>query len=508
MMQGLAGAISKALMDIGTKPSGPTVDWQSPTTRPNQPPSAQMPRVVSRDLTSDRPTSLPLSHRLSLMDEHVVVQLGFRTRPVRDGGGKPSAGRLVPPLRKATDIASMGSQIVNLTSEIHQAVQMPISCGEKSHPFSEALLTQIRQCLGSTNEDKVADNQPFFLTLISRLAKQAGDPDWEYFFAVQKGVPLGVDEPTLTSPGVWPTKEELSGSQEEWEELPTPVGRRNYDSAEVFADSIKETFLEEKEMGLVEGPFTKQEAARRCGCQPSELCPGPMAAIDEGDKVRTIYDGSFGGANAHIQKNSAEKTTAPTVMDCGIHWLRAAGSLAPAGDPDPNQGAPAAGVDPLEKGSVWHWPTKETTFLLLKADVSKAHRRIKILPPGWKYQVAQIDQQWWVNKVGTYGVASAQLYWGRMAALLLRILYALFPEVDWGFVFVDDFCWILRANNASWLTPAVLGVLLALGTPLSWKKTVLSEIVHVAGVRHQPVRTICPNGQRQTCGSLGAVEGN
>jgi len=68
------------------------------------------------------------------------------------------------------------------------------------------------------------------------------------------------------------------------------------------------------------------------------------------------------------------------------------------------------------------------------------------------------------------------LYWGRLAALLLRILYALFPEVDWGFVFVDDFCWILRSTNASWLTPALLGVLLALGTPLSWKKTVLSEI--------------------------------
>ena len=132
--------------------------------------------------------------------------------------------------------------------------------------------------------------------------------------------------------------------------------------------------------------------------------------------------------------------------------------------------------DPMSKGSVWHWPNKDSTFLLLKADVSKAHRRIKILRSGWKYQVAQIDQQWWVNKVGTYGVASAQLYWGRMAALLLRILYALFPEVDWGFVFVDDFCWVLRASNASWLTPALLGVLLALGTPLSWKKTVLSEI--------------------------------
>ena len=253
---------------------------------------------------------------------------------------------------------------------------------------------------------------------------------------------------------------------------------QKYDSAEAFSDSIKETFVEEKAMGLVEGPFTKQEAAKICGCLPRELCPGPMAAIDEGDKIRTIYDGSFGGANAHIQQNSTEKTTAPTVMDCvhGIHWLRAASEASTSGNAPQGQGATADGVDPMSKGSVWHWPNKDSTFLLLKADVSRAHRRIKILRSGWKYQVAQIDQQWWVNKVGTYGVASAQLYWGRMAALLLRILYALFPEVDWGFVFVDDFCWVLRASNASWLRPALLGVLLAVGTPLSWKKTVLSEI--------------------------------
>ena len=310
--------------------------------------------------------------------------------------------------------------------------------------------------------------------MISKLAKTSGDPDWKYPLTLQEGVPIGVDEPTLTSPGVWPTKEELKGVPEYWEELPSPTGRHNYDSAEVFSDSIKETFMEEKEMGLVEGPFTKQEAANRCGCLPRDLCPGPMAAIDEGDRIRTIYDGSFGGANAHIEQNRTEKTTATRVMDCV--WIRAAGDAADSGTAPSAHGATAGGVDPMSKGSVWHWPKKDSTFLLLKADVSKAHRRIKILKSGWKYQVAQIDQQWWINKVGTYGVASAQLYWGRMAALLLRILYSLFPEVDWGFVFVDDFCWILRASNASWLTPALLGVLLALGTPLSWKKTVLFEI--------------------------------
>ena len=65
-----------------------------------------------------------------------------------------------------------------------------------------------------------------------------------------------------------------------------------------------------------------------------------------------------------------------------------------------------------------------------------------------------------------------------LAALLLRrsIIYYVFPHLDWDFVSVDDFRWILRASNEQWLTPAVLAVLLVLGIPLSWGKTVLSEI--------------------------------
>ena len=136
---------------------------------------------------------------------------------------------------------------------------MSISCGEKNHPFSDVALRNIRQCLGATPEDGIAEGQPFFLTLISTLAKESGDPDWKYPLTLQEGVPIGVDEPTLTSPGVWPTKEELRGSPDDWEDLPSPTGRHNYDSAEAFSDSIKETFIEEKAMGLVEGPFTRKQ---------------------------------------------------------------------------------------------------------------------------------------------------------------------------------------------------------------------------------------------------------
>ena len=135
MMLGLAGAISKKLLDIGTFSSKPTISWDAST--------STNPRVVHRDPTSDRPSSLPLAHRVSLMDENLVVQLGFRTRPLRDGGGKPSPGRLPPPLRSTSSLAQLGAKIQHLTDPLSQAVRMSISCGEKHHPFPDSLLHQI-----------------------------------------------------------------------------------------------------------------------------------------------------------------------------------------------------------------------------------------------------------------------------------------------------------------------------------------------------------------------------
>ena len=64
-------------------------------------------------------------------------------------------------------------------------------------------------------------------------------------------------------------------------------------------------------MGMVDGPLTKVEAAACCGCNMEDLCPGPLAGIDEGDKIRTIYDGSVGGANDTIRNQTVERTTAP-----------------------------------------------------------------------------------------------------------------------------------------------------------------------------------------------------
>ena len=164
------------------------------------------------------------------------------------------------------------------------------------------------------------------------------------------------------------------------EDLLLPMGRENDSSAKDFAAQVRQTFVEDVDLGMVEGPLTQAEAACRCECAPEELCPGPLAASDEGDKIRTIYDGSWGQANSHIQQNTVEKTTAPTIMDCvqAIHWLNTTKEK-------PTR-AVAPGTD-LE----WPPPHKQTTWAILKADVSKAHRRIKVTPDGWRFQVAQLE---------------------------------------------------------------------------------------------------------------------
>ena len=85
----------------------------------------------------------------------------------------------------------------------------------------------------------------------------------------------------------------------------------------------------------------------------------------------------------------------------------------------------------------------------------------------------------WINMVGTYGVASAQFYWGRMAGLILRILYNLGPEIfditcwKWLFIYVDDLLAFFHLA-VLWEEATVLLVFLeVIGAPINYKKVFL-----------------------------------
>jgi hypothetical protein len=264
--------------------------------------------------------------------------------------------------------------------------------GESAH---RELLEDIRGILGAKPGLDPAEDQPLYLGPHSRPTDLA------------HGVPLGATAPPLKSPGIWPLKSELKGADFMHQDLDEPVGRSNYSSVNDFASQVRATFMEEVHLGMVEGPVTKQQAAARCQCLPEDLCPGPLAAIDEGDKnVRNIYDGSVGGANHHIQNQTLERTTAPTVLHCvrALHWLQEARGSQPTS---------ASGLEGWDQHTtLWQWPQDRQQWILLKADVAKAHRRVKILPQDWRHQMAELQGEWWVNKfnkVCTYGKCTAVL---------------------------------------------------------------------------------------------------
>ena len=283
----IAGAAAIATLRAGAK---------GENTSPDEPTAAHLE-------ASDRPTVVP----------RAGVGPAWPSSPVESGvqdetcpGRRRQTQRLPPSRRPRSFFLELWEQRSWHSPRIgSNPWKLSLSCGKKQHPFPESLLSQVREVLGSSPEEIPPSGQPLYLQLLCSLATKSGDPDHDFPTMLANGV-------TLTSPGVWPLKSELSGEHPAPEDLATPTGRANYSSAKDFASHIRKMFVEEEAMDMVIGPLTTTQAAEHCHCSEEDLCPGPLAAIDEGGKIRTIYDGSFGGANKRIQNNTTERTTAPT----------------------------------------------------------------------------------------------------------------------------------------------------------------------------------------------------
>ena len=401
----------------------------------------------------------------------VQVTIGHRRRPIRDGGGKPSQGRSHPLNRPKQLLKPIGQALAAyaaMTQSVEAATTTTLQGHCKDSPYQplHTLHAQSIICDHLHHDDlSVPTGQPFHLPLMEALARACQDPDCDYPNYVSQGVPLGVDEPLPLSPGIWPTIEELRANQdsnyneEHEEDLDPPTQVPNYPSAEEHIEAIRQTYLEEVPLGMTIGPLTQTQAATICLCEPDQLCPGALAGKPEGrylDKLRTIHDATINGVNKWIRRNQREKTTAPTLHDAMT--------------------------------ALHHCPPDT---ILLKLDITKAHRRIKLLLKDWKYISAQLGEEVWLNTVGTYGVASAQYYWGRMAALILRITYHTIPDVLWAFVYVDDFLFLLHPTTPNNTTATIILLYMALGIPISWKKSTLGQINHWLGYHINTATLTC-----------------
>ena len=220
-----------------------------------------------------------------LRQDHVPPD-GFQAAPLERRWRKALVGRLAPWARPLSKAAVLGARICVLTSPWGDKLQESLCWGRGHIPSRR---TYWRTSGRAPGAGRPADGQPFFLDILHSVALNIQDPDYQFPRPGARS-PAGGHRPAPDLAGHLATQEGAERGGPEFQELPHPTGRGNYPSADHFSELIQTTFLEEVFMGMVEGPFSKEEAASRCGCASADLCP-------DRDKIRTIYDGSVGGAN-------------------------------------------------------------------------------------------------------------------------------------------------------------------------------------------------------------------
>ena len=235
--------------------------------------------------------------------------------PFHDGGCLPSPGRWDPEHRILP-----GGSWVQLRKELEEIVVKRVggygglerecfamATGEKGCTLvkDEVMLGNLRNAMlravGGGEEDlKVAEGQPFRLRLMSKMLRDAGDPDWEFLLRAEVGLPVGVLEPLPRSPLVF--EEQVKWNLEEDPLQPHRLEKSNYPSAKEYVDHLRSHLEAEVEEGLVEKmsreDFVKEFGENRAIAALAVLVEDPVVG-----KKRVIHDGSH-----DVQVNHRIKT--------------------------------------------------------------------------------------------------------------------------------------------------------------------------------------------------------
>ena len=213
----------------------------------------------------------------------------------------------------------------------------------------------------------------------------------------------------------------------------------NYSSAELSSDQLEKQFRKDELAGLMH-PTT--EAAVEAEYGPGRLLVAAMGAVSKPNgEVRPLHDGTHGiGLNNKIR-----------VLD----RLEV---------PGPNE---AVEMTALGRES------KEAVFAI-SADIAQAHRRVRVRRADWPKlgcRASSSSRTIWINRVGTFGIASAAYWWARLFGLVGRwVLRLMLTSFNLQMVYVDD----LRLMTAGahkfinlWMILAAYEVV---GTPFAYHK--------------------------------------
>ena len=278
-------------------------------------------------------------------------------------------------------------------------------------PFSESCLMKVREkvagllpdCKGALVRDQ---GQPFFLRLLSQWLEIFDDPDFSCLVndaeSFATGVNLGVDIPLPRTPQVFPEK--VKHRKLDTTDF-NPIAE-NYASAQISSDELVQKFREEESLGRM-FPSKLGVLKEKYG---DRLRVASMAAIAKPDGgVRPLHDATHSVMVNHSIKYQDQ-------LQC---------------------------PGPAEVASVVREAaeTKEACFCV-SADIKAAHRLVKVREEDWPYMCCRADSQSdtvWVNKTGTFGVASAPYWWAKLFACVGRFVgHVMQASIFWHLVYVDD----------------------------------------------------------------------
>ena len=379
----------------------------------------------------------------------------FRHTRVEDGGGWPSTADWISPAG-ADPFSGLRAKTLEMvhTPEFMARLLVYGSGGAPTVKdefgdevtadfFTPAETSQLRQlaleelsAAGIQTSLDVDWGQPFLLDLLEGFSVLTGDPDTELIPTLRAGVPIGVGEPVRSS-GLFRERSDLTPAEGEDELF---VLAENWqganDDPEVTLDlvtaDVKHGWAIPLDGGL-------DEARARWGDRVADMKLNVVKA--GGKKPRLIGDPTKSGVSAAA--TIEESCPLPQVYDLDA-VLRRHGLLA----------------------SFW---------LLMVVDVLAAHKRVKIRPADQGLCLLSISGRWYYYACCFFGLKASAYWWGRVSALLTRLVHKVIHSPHAALNYVDDLLVVLRTDLAMEQALMVVSFFAMIGLPISWSKFRLGQ---------------------------------
>ena len=370
-----------------------------------------------------------------------------------DGFGLCSPGRWAPHLRQdhhenpALDFhARLANKLLKHLADsldVRKVAFLLATSKLDSSPFCEQLIDSGRRIMfdelkhaGCTLPvDERAEGQPFFLAALEGILQIAGDPDFAaYSIGVNSfahGVRLGVDCELPRVSALFTAKKHWRSYDHVHEEAGM---RETYVSALEHKEIVQKQFEQEAALGAM----IEMDMQQACSSLVN-IAVASLGALEKKDgSFRVIHDATNGLAvNSKIRVQ--DQIRSPTAID-----VRRAMQTLPG------------------------------ACFVLKADVVRAHRLVKIDRRDWKHLACRTgvkEGHVWLNKVGTFGVASAVFHWCRLMSGIGRAeFYLTQKRALMHLVYVDDLIWIAGEKGGLEQIMLLVFFYTLLGVPFAWRK--------------------------------------